>query len=134
MHEILIAQLAKLSARQRPLSPHLQVYKPQWTSVLSILHRVTGVVMAMGALLLVWWLWAVGGSSGEYRLVYGFFASLPGQILLFAWTLCTFYHLCNGIRHLLWDIGFGFDLPTAYLSGKVVVIASFGLTLLAWLL
>ena len=101
--------------------------------MLSILHRGAGVLMAIGALLLVWWLWAVASGPDTYRIAHGFFASLPGKLLLLVWTLCTFYHLCNGIRHLLWDIGYGFDLPTALLSGKIVVAAALGLTLLAWL-
>ena len=122
-----------MSRPQRPLSPHLQVYRPQWTSVLSILHRGTGIIMAIGALLLAWWLWAVAAGPDGYRIAHGFFASWPGKLLLFAWTLCTFYHLCNGIRHLVWDAGHGFELSTAYLSGKIVVAASLGLTLLAWL-
>ena len=101
--------------------------------MLSILHRGAGVIMAIGALLLAWWLWAVAGGPADYRIAHGFFASWPGQALLFAWTLCTFYHLCNGIRHLVWDAGYGFELSAAYLSGKIVVAASLGLTLLAWL-
>ena len=122
-----------MSSPQRPLSPHLQIYRPQLTSVLSILHRGAGIIMAIGALLLAWWLWAVADGPDGYRIARGFFAAWPGKALLFAWTLCTFYHLCNGIRHLLWDAGHGFELSTAYLSGKIVVATALGLTLLAWL-
>lgn len=118
----------------RPLSPHLQVYRPQWTSVLSILHRGAGVVMAIGALLLTWWLWAVGGGDSGYQLAYGFFTSVFGKVLLFIWTLCSFYHLCNGIRHLLWDSGLGFELPVAYLSGKIAVAVALAMTITVWLL
>ena len=131
---IIVIRLPELPTPARPLSPHLQVYRPQLTSVLSILHRGTGVIMTIGALLLAWWLWAVAGGPDGYRLAHGFFTSWAGKLLLFVWTLCTFYHLCNGIRHLAWDMGHGFELPTAYLSGKIVVAASLGLTLLAWLI
>lgn len=122
-----------MPAPQRPLSPHLQVYRPQLTSVLSILHRAAGVVITIGAVLLAWWLWSVAAGPADYRTAHGFFSAWFGKALLLAWTLCTFYHLCNGIRHLAWDAGYGFELSAAYLSGKVVVGAAFGLTVLAWL-
>ncbi|MGR3913462.1 MAG: succinate dehydrogenase, cytochrome b556 subunit [Gammaproteobacteria bacterium] len=121
-----------MPAQQRPLSPHLQVYRPQWTSVLSILHRFAGVIIAIGALLLAWWLSALAMGGGAYEIARAFFASMPGKILLFIWTLCTFYHWSNGIRHLLWDAGWGFELPSAYRSGVGVVCATFALTALAW--
>ena len=118
----------------RPLSPHLQVYRPQLTSVLSIVHRATGIVIAAGALLIAWWFWSITGGPGSYQSAYGFINSFFGKLLLFFWTACTFYHLCNGIRHLVWDAGFGFELSEAYLSGKIVLVATMVLTLLAWLL
>ena len=121
-----------MPASQRPLSPHLQIYRPQLTSVLSILHRVTGIVIAVGALLLAWWLWAAASGLAEYQVAHQFFNSLPGKVLLFVWTLCTFYHLCNGIRHLVWDAGYGFELPAAYRSGKIVLGASVILTVAVW--
>ncbi|MGI9310318.1 MAG: succinate dehydrogenase, cytochrome b556 subunit [bacterium] len=111
----------------------MQIYRPQLTSVLSILHRVAGVVLAVGALLLAAWLSALADGADRYRLAHAFLNAWFGKALLLAWTLCTFYHLCNGIRHLAWDLGYGFDLPTVYLSGKVVLGASVGLTALAWL-
>ena len=126
-------QVPRLTVSQRPLSPHLQIYRPQLTSVLSILHRGTGVVLALGALLIAWWLWAVAGGAEAYGVAHGFFNAWFGKGLLFIWTLCTFYHLCNGVRHLVWDVGYGFELPAAYLSGKIMVGVSLGLTLLAWL-
>lgn len=118
----------------RPLSPHLQVYRPQWTSVLSILHRAAGVVMTGAMLFLAWWLWAAAGDADGYATARGFFASAAGRLLLFVWTLCTFYHLCNGIRHLLWDAGFGLDLPTARASGVIVAAATLALTTIAMVL
>jgi len=122
-----------LNTAKRPLSPHLQVYRPQLTSVLSILHRATGVVIAVGALLVAWWLWSIMSGGGAYRVAHDFFNSSLGKGLLMIWTGCTFYHLCNGIRHLLWDIGFGFELNRAYVTGKVVVAGAIVLTLGVWL-
>ena len=102
--------------------------------MLSILHRVAGVVIALGALLLAWWLGSVADGAPGYRISHGFFTAWYGKLLLLVWTLCTFYHLCNGIRHLVWDAGYGLELPVAYASGMVVVIAAFTLTALAWLI
>ncbi|MDA7955727.1 MAG: succinate dehydrogenase, cytochrome b556 subunit [Gammaproteobacteria bacterium] len=118
---------------QRPLSPHLQVYRPQWTSVLSILHRATGMVIAAGALFVAWWLAALALGGGAYEIARAFFASAPGKVLLFIWTLCTFYHWGNGIRHLVWDAGFGFELSSAFRSGMCVLGATAALTAFAWL-
>lgn len=122
-----------MSARSRPLSPHLQIYRPQLTSVLSVLHRASGVILALGALLIAAWLAAVAAGPGAYQAAHALLNSWAGNALLFAWTLCTFYHLCNGIRHLAWDAGFGFELPAAYASGKTVVAAAVVLTVLVWL-
>jgi len=121
-----------MSSQDRPLSPHLQVYRPQITSVMSILHRLTGIALAVGTLLLVWWLVAAAAGPDSFATVQGFIGSLIGRILLFGWSWALFYHLCNGIRHLVWDAGWGFELKTVYASGWIVVAASFGLTLIAW--
>lgn len=118
----------------RPLSPHLQVYRPQLTSVLSIAHRGTGIFLTLGTLLLVYWLLSIASGPEAYANARAFFGSWFGQLVLFAWTFALFYHLCNGIRHLFWDIGFGFELPTVYASGKAVLIVSAVLTLFTWLL
>jgi succinate dehydrogenase / fumarate reductase cytochrome b subunit len=125
---------SELPAQKRPLSPHLQIYRPQWTSVLSIVHRGTGFIIAIGALLFAWWLWSITNGPDSYQAAHGFFNSWFGKLLLFVWTLCTFYHLCNGIRHLAWDVGYGFDLDQAWSSGKIVLGGSVVLTVLAWLL
>jgi succinate dehydrogenase / fumarate reductase cytochrome b subunit len=116
----------------RPLSPHLQVYKPQITSVLSILHRITGVALAAGTLLLVWWLIAASVGPGYFNIVQSVIGSWIGRLLLFGWSFALFYHLCNGIRHLFWDMGRGYELPTVAASGWVVVIMSLALTGIAW--
>ena len=99
--------------RARPLSPHLQVYKPQITSVLSISHRLTGVALAAGTLLLAAWIIAAAMGPAAHARVAGFAGSWLGQLMLFGWSVALFYHLLNGIRHLFWDTGRGLDLATA---------------------
>lgn len=116
----------------RPLSPHLQIYKPQLTSVLSIVHRMTGVGLAAGTLLLVWWLIAAATGAGAFNTVQMVIGSWVGRLLLFGWSFSLFYHLSNGIRHLFWDMGWGYGLPTVTTSGWAVVLASIALTGIAW--
>jgi len=118
---------------RRPLSPHLQVYKPQITSTLSILHRITGVALSVGTLLLVWWLVAAATSDAAYASATWFIGSWIGKLMLFGWTAALWYHFCAGIRHLAWDFGYGFELPTAHLTGKLVVAATAVLTVLTWI-
>ena len=117
----------------RPLSPHLQVYQPQLTSVLSISHRVTGVALSAGTLLLVYWLIAAASGPESFARAQGFIGSWFGYLLLFAWSISLFYHLCNGIRHLMWDVGYGMEIPAVYASGWAVVIATAVLTAVAWI-
>ena len=121
-----------MATDQRPLSPHLQIYRPQLTSVLSITHRITGVVLSAGLVVMVGWLLALAAGPEAYAAFNGVLASVPGIILMVAWTLALFYHLLNGIRHLLWDAGWLLDLRGAYASGWVVVVASLILTLALW--
>ena len=122
-----------MTPAERPLSPHVQIYKPQLTSMLSIGHRLTGVALALGTLFLVWWLIAAASGGGAFATVQGFFGSWLGLALLFGWTFSFFYHLCNGIRHLMWDAGHGLDLRTTYVSGWMVIMASSALTIVAWI-
>ena len=116
----------------RPLSPHIQIYKPQLTSVLSILHRGTGLFLCAGAVVFAWWTAALAIGPEAYAFVYGVLESWIGRLFLLAWTFSFFYHLCNGIRHLFWDAGLGFDLRTAYRSGTAVVAVSVLLTAAVW--
>jgi len=118
---------------QRPLSPHLQVYRPQITSVMSILHRITGVVLSVGALLFVWWLWAAAYSPECFKFVQGFFAGWAGKILLFGWSAAFYYHLGNGIRHLFWDMGKGFELSSVNRSGLMVLVFVIVATAVTWM-
>jgi succinate dehydrogenase / fumarate reductase cytochrome b subunit len=120
-----------MAQAERPLSPHLQVYKPQLTSVVSISHRATGIALSVGTVLLVWWLLAAATGPASYDTVRGFVGSWIGVLLIIGWTYSLFFHLCNGIRHLFWDAGYGFDLPTTYKSGWAVVAVSGALTLVA---
>ena len=121
-----------MSAERRPLSPHLQIYKPQLTSVLSISHRATGVGLAAGLLLLTWWLLAAAAGPDSFTVVQDFLGSWLGYLILFGFSYAPMFHLCNGVRHLFWDAGWGFELDTVYKSGWAVVIASVALTVLAW--
>ncbi|SDG09993.1 succinate dehydrogenase subunit C [Limimonas halophila] len=117
---------------ERPLSPHLQVYRPQLTSALSIFHRITGVFLALGTLLLTAWLVAAASGPHAFAAVQGFIGSILGYLLLLGWSAALFYHLANGIRHLFWDAGYGFELVNAYRSGYAVLAATAVLTLAAW--
>jgi succinate dehydrogenase / fumarate reductase cytochrome b subunit len=121
-----------MRSADRPLSPHIQIYRWQLTSVLSILHRATGVGLSAGTILLVWWLVAAASGPDSYEGVQEFLGSWLGLLLLFLWTWSLFYHLCNGIRHLVWDSGHALDLKSTYLGGWVVVGATAALTLAAW--
>jgi succinate dehydrogenase / fumarate reductase cytochrome b subunit len=117
----------------RPLSPHLQIYKPQLTSILSISHRITGVALSVGTLLLVAWIAAAAKGPDAFAIVSGFLRNPIGLLLLFGWSAALFYHLANGIRHLFWDAGYGYDIQNAYRSGWIVVGATIALTVLAWI-
>ena len=121
-----------MTAKPRPLSPHLSVYKFRITSTLSILHRMTGVFMSIGAIALVWWLFAVASGPEAYATFSSVAGSLIGQLALAGWLFTFFYHLCNGIRHLFWDAGKGFELQQARTSGWAVVLISVSATALAW--
>ena len=117
----------------RPLSPHLQVYRPQLTSALSILHRGTGIALSVGALYLATWVIFAAASPKTYAMFQDFNMSILGRIVLGGWLFCAFYHLCNGIRHLLWDAGYGFELKDAYRSGWIVVAVSLIATAVSWI-
>ncbi len=119
---------------ERPLSPHLQVYRPQITSVLSISHRASGVFLAAASLLLVYWLLAAASGPEAYAVAQAFFGHWFMRLVLIAVSFAFFYHLCNGIRHLCWDAGWGFEIRQVIVSGWTVVIASLVLTLGFWLL
>ncbi len=114
---------------KRPLSPHLQVYKPQITSVLSILHRITGVIATFGLLFVVLWLVALAQSNTE---ILALTQSIVAKLFLVCWTASLFYHLCNGVRHLLWDAGIGLEMDQVTRSGYIVLALSAILTIATW--
>ena len=120
---------------ERPLSPFMfpTWYRFQITSALSILHRLTGIALAVGSILLTWWLVSVATGGELYAATHAFIASPIGVLLLFLWSVAFFYHLCNGVRHLAWDAGYGFELRQAFLGSYAVLAATVVLTVLAWL-
>jgi succinate dehydrogenase / fumarate reductase cytochrome b subunit len=121
-----------MPSRERPLSPHLQIYRWQITMLMSILHRGTGIVLALGALGLAWWLHALAGGSDGYDAFSAMARSVPGLVVLFGFSVALVYHLLNGIRHLLWDAGWGYELPRLYASGYTVFVLSLFFTALIW--
>ncbi len=118
----------------RPLSPHLQIYRWQWTMALSIAHRASGMALVVGTLLLVWWLVAAAAGPSAFEAAQGFIGSFIGQILLFGWSVAFFYHLSNGVRHLIWDSGRMLELGPAQGSGMAVLVSTGVLTILAWII
>lgn len=117
---------------QRPLSPHLGVYKLSYTMSLSILHRATGVAVSVGFLGFAWWLMALASGPEDYAVAMRCLTSPLGKLLLAGFTFGFVYHFCNGIRHLVWDTGRGLERAQARRSGAVVVVASLLLTALVW--
>ncbi len=118
--------------RERPLSPHLQVYRPQLTSVLSIIHRGTGVALAVGAFGVAYWLHRLAGSGQPYLDLQAILASPLGCAAIFGFAFALMYHLLNGIRHLGWDMGWGLDISTTYRTGWAVVVLSLAATAALW--
>lgn len=117
----------------RPLSPHLQVYKLPLLAVLSISHRISGVAMFLGALFLIYWLAALASGPAAFEAAQEFFGHLLVQLILIVASYALFYHLCNGIRHLFWDVGKGFEIEVAERTGRLVLVAAGVLTALVWL-
>ncbi len=120
------------SIDRRPLSPNIQIYRPQLTSVLSIANRITGVVSSLAAVGLVLWLIAAAAGPQTYAIAQDAMASVIGKIVLLVATFAFFVHLCGGIRHLAWDAVYGLELGTIYASGWAAVAASVALTTAAW--
>ena len=121
-----------MARADRPLSPHLGIYRWQVANTLSILHRATGVFLSVGAVVLVGWLVSIASGHQTYATVNGLLMGPLGTLMLLGWTFCFFYHLCNGIRHLGWDIGLGFEKHRARATGWLTVILAVLLTLGFW--
>lgn len=117
---------------RRPTSPHLQIYRLPLTALLSITHRGTGLVLTIGALLLVWVLVSLAGGPETYAPVQALLRSWFGQCVLFALTFALYFHFANGIRHLFWDAGFGFDLKTSDRTARLVIIIAIVFTMATW--
>lgn len=130
-----MADAAK-TPRPRPISPFLfpptGTYRWQITSSLSILNRATGIALGVGTLLLTWWLLALLGEPSDFEAVQSFLGSIVGRLLLLGWTWSLYFHLFNGVRHLVWDTGHGLDLPSVYRGGWAVVVLSILLTAATW--
>ena len=121
-----------MSIRPRPLSPHLQVYRWQMTSVLSILHRGTGLLLVLGTVMIAFWVIALALGHNAFTSYQAWLGSLLGKLLLVGWSFSLFYHCANGIRHLLWDAGWGYEIERVYMTGWIVVSISVILTGLLW--
>ena len=115
---------AAVNRGNRPLSPHLQVYKPQITSVMSVFHRITGVGNSLGAILVAWWFIAAAVGEGSFDTINGLLTSWIGHLVLLGFALSVCYHLCNGIRHLLWDAGYGFEMDQVKTTAIVALSAA----------
>lgn len=114
---------------ERPLSPHLQVYRPQITSVLSILHRGTGLALSLGLLVFVYWLASLASGPAAYAQAQGLLGSTWLKLCYAGWAFCFFYHLANGVRHLVWDLGYGFERLQISTSGWLAVAFAVAATL-----
>ncbi len=123
-----------MQTQNRPLSPHLQIYKLPMTAKMSISHRASGAALSLGTLLLVYWLAAAAAGPEAFARAQGIVGSFLGQVILFVFSYALFYHMCNGIRHLFWDAGRGYDLKTTDASGYAVLAVSAALTLLVWII
>jgi succinate dehydrogenase / fumarate reductase cytochrome b subunit len=122
-------------ARERPLSPFMigPYYRPQLTSMLSITHRGTGVLLALGAFVFAWWLFAIAAGPDAYLLFESYFGGLLGLVIALGFAFSLSFHLLNGVRHLLWDIGWGLDLDRTYATGwSVLVLALIATAALGW--
>jgi succinate dehydrogenase / fumarate reductase, cytochrome b subunit len=131
----MIARRSDGTTVRRPLSPHLQAYDMlQMTSALSIMHRISGTAWSAGTVLLVWWLMAAATGEDAFATAQWFLGSIPGLVVLFGLTAAAWYHTLAGIRHLAWDAGHGFDIPTVYRTGWMVLIGTAVMTVLTWVL
>ena len=119
---------------KNPLSPHLQIYKPQITSVLSIIHRFTGIFLGIGMILLTWWLFSITIGPEMYQRTLDIISSWIGLSILFSFIASFFYHLFNGVRHLIWDAGIGFEIKTVTVTGWLIIFLSIIISLLTFIL
>ena len=121
-----------MPARVRPLSPHLQVYRWQIGNTLSILHRLTGLALALGLIALSYWFVSLASGEESYAAAARMFASPLGLLFLLGWTFAFLFHLLNGLRHLFWDVGMGFERTPRHLSGWLAAVGAAVLTACVW--
>ncbi len=126
------AKSASTAHGNRPLSPHLQVYRPLINMVMSILHRITGAALYLGSALLAWWLVAAAVGPDYFNWVNGLFGSFLGQVVLFGYTWALFHHMMGGIRHFIWDTGAGFDIASVKTLSAMSAVVSVAATLIVW--
>lgn len=122
-----------MATQNRPLSPHLQIYRLPLVALLSISHRATGVALAAGSIVLVWWLASAASGPQAFETAQSVIGSWIGRLFLFGWTVAFFFHMANGVRHLAWDLGYGFAIPDATRSGQAALAFAGGASLLAWI-
>ena len=121
-----------MSNSKHPTSPHLQIYRLPLTALLSITHRITGVILAFGCLLLVWILAAAAYSANYYNAMLPHLQSWYGQVFTIGFIFALYLHFCNGVRHLIWDAGYGFELETVDLTAKLAIVLAIILTVVTW--
>lgn len=123
-----------MSNNNHPLSPHLQIYRLPLTALLSITHRITGVILALGCLLLVWVLTAAAHGEEYFTFVMSLLQAWYGQVFLFGFLFALYLHFCNGVRHLFWDVGYGFELETVDVTAKLAIVVAIVLTIATWVI
>ena len=127
--------IRNMPPKKKPLSPHLSIYKPQITSVLSIFHRISGVALFFGLIMLLWAaIILLNSDAPQQTWIWHFFGTIIGKAILMLLSYAIFFHACTGVRHLLWDMGIGFSIKAVYMSGWVAVIISLIFTGLSWTL
>ena len=130
----MMAEAKTTRLKERPLSPHLQIYKPLLTMMMSIVHRITGGALYFGTLLLVWWLIAAAAGPNAYASVQWFMETLLGRLILFGYTWALIHHMLGGFRHFMWDLGHGFEKEFSTKLAIANIIASLCLTVLVWVI
>ncbi len=121
-----------MSNSKHPMSPHLQIYRMPLTALLSITHRLTGIILALGCMVLVWILAAAANSAFYYQAMVPHLQSWYGQVFLLGFIFSLYLHFCNGVRHLFWDVGLGFELETVDLTAKLAIVLAVILTVATW--
>lgn len=128
-----MAEAKATRLKSRPLSPHLQIYKPMLTMMMSIVHRITGGALFFGTLLLVWWLTAAAAGPNAYGMVQWFMETWFGRLILLGYTWALIHHMLGGIKHLIWDLGYGFGPSEREWLTAASLIGSIGLTIVIWI-